>query len=319
MFTAMTTGAVWAIGIAIALLAAGVLATRAYMSAVHRRHPRRGRFVDVGGARAHVVHRGEGPPVVAIHGMYATLENFPDALLDVIARSRTVVAIDRPGHGSSGRVPGTRSGLDENVALVRRAVRALGLGPVIVVGHSYGTCVALRWALEAPDEVRGILGVAPLGYAHEFAGSFERQPLEARPLAPFVAHTVAVPAGFLIARHMRHEAWHPQTAPPRGGPSRAWALMPEALLASAAELHRMRQDLDTLAARYADVRVPVALIAARGDRIAPPALHAERLARDVPGATLEIVEDVGHQMQVVRPERVVAALERLERRISAAD
>ncbi len=41
-----------------------------------REHPPTGRFVTVGGVRLHYIEKGEGPPVVLLHGNVVTAEDF---------------------------------------------------------------------------------------------------------------------------------------------------------------------------------------------------------------------------------------------------
>src|SRR6201986_548983 len=67
-----------------------------------RRYPARGRFLEVSGVRLHYLERGEGPPVVLLHGNGATAEEFEAAgLIDRLSVNHGVLAFDRPGFGYS--------------------------------------------------------------------------------------------------------------------------------------------------------------------------------------------------------------------------
>ena len=57
--------------------------------------PPRGRFVDVPGARLHVVERGQGPAVLLVHGLSGQLENFGYGMMEPLARHFRVIAVDR--------------------------------------------------------------------------------------------------------------------------------------------------------------------------------------------------------------------------------
>ena len=46
---------------------------------VEREHPPTGRFVTVDGVRLHYIEKGEGPPVVLLHGNVVTAEDFEQA------------------------------------------------------------------------------------------------------------------------------------------------------------------------------------------------------------------------------------------------
>lgn len=71
-----------------------------------------------------------------------------------------VTAFDRPGHGVSGRASQDGS-LRTQARALREALQALGLHRPIVVGHSVGASLALTMALDAPDELSGIVALAP--------------------------------------------------------------------------------------------------------------------------------------------------------------
>jgi hypothetical protein len=62
-----------------------------------REHAPAGQFVDVDGARLHYVERGEGPPVVLIHGNAVSPSYFKaSGLIDTLAIDHRMIAIDRP-------------------------------------------------------------------------------------------------------------------------------------------------------------------------------------------------------------------------------
>jgi len=69
----------WFLAIALAIVALGLagLAVNAWLVArrVERAAPPLGRFVEVDGAKLHYVDRGEGPPVVMIHGIAGNLRH----------------------------------------------------------------------------------------------------------------------------------------------------------------------------------------------------------------------------------------------------
>jgi hypothetical protein len=64
------------LGIAAAAMAATAVFNIYQARRVERRNPPRGRFVDVDGVRLHYLERGEGPPVVLLHGNVVTAEDF---------------------------------------------------------------------------------------------------------------------------------------------------------------------------------------------------------------------------------------------------
>ena len=96
--------------------------------AAEREHPPTGRFVTVDGVRLHYIDRGEGPPVVLLHGNVVTAEDFQTSgLLDLLARRHRVIAFDRPGFGYSDRPHGSAWSARAQADLLRDALVVLGI------------------------------------------------------------------------------------------------------------------------------------------------------------------------------------------------
>src|SRR5436189_2449211 len=76
---------------------------------IEQAYPPSGHFVEVEGARLHVVELGgaEAPPVVLLHGAGDNLGDMRLALGDWLAGKYRVILIDRPGHGWSERLGGS--------------------------------------------------------------------------------------------------------------------------------------------------------------------------------------------------------------------
>ena len=105
---------------------------------------------------------GDLPPAVLLHGLGSAATPFGPVLGRLRRDVRRVVAPDFPGHGLSGAgsVPLTPQALLSSVAT---AIDALVDEPAIVVGHSLGGAVALRYALARPERVRSLILVSPAG------------------------------------------------------------------------------------------------------------------------------------------------------------
>ena len=123
-----------------------------------REHPPAGQFVTVDGVRLHYIERGEGPPVVLLHGNVVTAQDFDTSgVLDLVAQRHRVIAFDRPGFGYSDRPHGSAWSAGTQADLIRDAFAVLGINRPIVLGHSWGAAVALALGLNHSDAVRGLV------------------------------------------------------------------------------------------------------------------------------------------------------------------
>lgn len=102
-------------------------------------------------------------PIVLLHHLTASLDDWDPAVIDGLASSRHVIAFDNRGVGGSGG--STPASVEEMARDAISFIGALGLGPVDLLGFSLGGFVAQVIAQEAPALVRKIViaGSGPAG------------------------------------------------------------------------------------------------------------------------------------------------------------
>ncbi|MEO5988614.1 MAG: alpha/beta fold hydrolase [Candidatus Eisenbacteria bacterium] len=281
----------------------------AYSAWVARRHPPEGESFNAHGARQHGVTRGSGPLVVLLHGADGVHHDFPPALIDMLATDHTVLALDRPGHGHSARVPGMH-GLAAHSAALRAVLRARTMGPAILVGHSYGAIVALRTALDEPALVRAVLAVTPV-FATDARNQRWARIATWGPIATLTAWTCTLPVALAATPAIRSDAWYPVVPPSGLSASRAFPLRPAQLLVAVDDLRRLGPDLASLVADLSRLAVPLTVLAGELDRITPWETHALALHQRVAGSYLVRVADGGHWLMRQRPECVFEQVQRL--------
>ena len=98
---------------------------------------------------------GEGPPLVAIHGLSSNAM-FYVGIAERLARRRPLVAVDLRGRGDSDK-PAAGYGMEAHADDVAAAMDAEGIERAVVVGHSMGAGVATVFAHRHPDRCTGVV------------------------------------------------------------------------------------------------------------------------------------------------------------------
>jgi len=269
--------------------------------------PPAGRFVDVPGARLHVVERGQGPAVLLVHGLSGQLGNFSFGMIEPLARDFRVVAVDRPGAGYSTRAPGADAGLPAQAAALAALIDQLGLDRPLVVGHSLGGAVALALAIGHPERVGGLALVAPLTHPpSDIPVVFKALTIQQPWLRRLVAWTLATPLSIARREQVMDIVFGPDPVPAdfatRGGG--LLALRPGHFVAASEDLNAAGHSLPPLLPRYGTLRLPVSILYGCGDRILDPAENGEALAAKVPGAALTLVPG-GHMLPITAADTTV--------------
>jgi len=293
--------------VALSVVGGLVLFTAHTVRQVERALPPVGRFVDVPGARLHLVERGKGPGLLLVHGLAGQLAHFTYGIVDQLATEYRVVAVDRPGSGYSVRMPGASATLSAQADALAALIDTLQLGRTVVVGHSLGGAVALALAQRHPEHVAGLALLAPLTHpVQDVAPVFKGLKIAQPWMRTLVAWTLAVPLSMSKREEVLGILFGPEAAPgdfdTRGGS--LLTLRPSHFIAACADLAAIPEDLPGMVPRYAAMRLPVSIIYGRGDGILNPTDQGEALAAKLPGAKLSLVAG-GHMLPITMPDPMV--------------
>jgi pimeloyl-ACP methyl ester carboxylesterase len=308
----------WQIGAAAAGLglAASFFYVRAKTKQAEAENPPQGRFVKVDGVRLHYIERGEGPVLVLLHGNGVMANDFEHSgLLDRAAEHYRVIVFDRPGFGYSERPRSKVWTPQAQARLLHDALRELDVESAIVLGHSWGTMVALAMALEAPDFVRGLVLLS--GYYYP---SLRADVLTAAPAIPLVGdlmrYTVSPIVARMLWRPIVKRAFAPQQVDARFRELPVWMMLrPKQLRASAAETAMMIPSATSLAKRYPELKVPVIVMSGTKDLIVDFGHNSERLSERIPDSELQLQPGVGHMTHYAHPDQVMAAIDSIAARV----
>jgi pimeloyl-ACP methyl ester carboxylesterase len=308
----MKRGASVALGAAGALIGSKIYSDWKIRQAVAR-HPPTGEYVAVDGARLRYRVHGSGQAVVLLHGTALSLEDFDVFFQDSKLHGLRTIAFDRPGYGFSDWPAGESLTLELNVRLLDGALRRLGVERPILVGHSLGGAVALRYAVEHPDRLKALTLIAPACYAEELDTPKLHYLTETPVLSQLFFETAYVPLVELLAPIILGRVFAPEAIPP-GYLERIKPVViePRHMRAFVDEMKHLTEGLRTQSRYYPDIRVPVSILAGSDDRLTHTPSQAVRLSRDIPRARLTVFEGAGHMLHHHRPEAVISALHDLE-------
>ena len=264
--------------------------------------------------------RGAGPPLLFLHGGPA-ISDYAQLISDELDGWRSV------SYQQRGLAPSATAGpysVERHVDDAVAVLDTVRVGPVVVVGHSWGGHLALHLALQRPDLVTGLVAVDPLGAVGDGGVAEMGQNLGLRLLPGAaieygeVAARLAGPdptdADMLASLSLLWPGYfaYPPTAPPIPSFMRASPVPYVATFASVAE---------HLAAGFAEkLRVlAVPAIFVLGASSPMPLAQGEQTAALLPVSEVQVIPGAGHLPWHEHPGCVRAALARVRELTAAAD
>jgi len=232
-----------------------------------------------------VSERGDGHPVLLLHGGGGPMTVNPWADRLAAAKHARVLTPVHPGFGGTPR-PASLASVRDLAATYVALLDLLDLHDVTVVGNSIGGWIAAELAMLGSPRVSSVVLVDAVGIevpGHPVADFFSLS------FAELAEHSYADPARYAI------------------DPS---ALSPEALQAMAGnrvalEAYAGRTMTDpTLLGRLGSIDVPTLVVWGEADRIGDPDF-GRAFAEAIPGAEFQLLANAGHLPQIEAPETLV--------------
>jgi pimeloyl-ACP methyl ester carboxylesterase len=247
------------------------------------------RFFADDGAELAFVERGSGSPALLfVHGWQGDRSVW-DGVVDALGPQRHTLAIDLRGCGDSRNAAGPYR-LERFAADLRDLIAARDLGPVVVVGHSMGGTIALRFAVDSPDFVRALILIAPVAAS---GGAYSEKGL---------AYLRGVARDESAVR-----AWLARTVeqpPDETTLDRLSAVAAETTRAAALESFESFAHAD-FAERTRAIAAPALVIASEHDA---PGACERRVASLLPNVTFVTLRDAAHYAIVERPSEIAATI-----------
>ena len=123
------------------------------------------KYITVNGINIRYVVKGNGPPILLIHGFGEFLETWWFNI-DPLSEHYRIYAMDLPGHGLSDK-----PAIDYNLPFARESaihfMQALDIERASLVGHSLGGLLGISVAINFPDKVDRLILVDSGGLAED--------------------------------------------------------------------------------------------------------------------------------------------------------
>jgi len=282
-----------------------------------------GRFIEIDGLSVHYEQAGSGRPAfILLHGFGASTFSWRE-VIDPLAETGLVIAYDRPAFGMTER-PLDWEGdnpysQESNIELLLGLMDAKKIEQAVLVGNSAGGTLATAFTLAHPERVMALIEVDAAIYQTMPDSAFLDWLLntpQADHIGPLIARRLAGAQGEAFIE----SAWH--------DPSRLEE-NPEILAGYRKPLqaenwdralweHTKASDPPDLAGRLSQIDTPTLVISGDDDQIVPVE-NSRRLAKEIPNATLSILENCGHLPQEECPEAFLRTIEKFLQSIIQED
>ncbi len=270
------------------------------------------KFIQIEGINYHYKEAGSGKPAfLLLHGFGASVSSWREVVQPLSAYGR-VIAYDRPAFGLTDRpMPGEWSGespysLSSQARMLVELLDAKGIDQAVLVGNSAGGTLALYTALNYPARVQALVLVDAAVYAGGPAfPDWLRALLEtpqARRIGPLLVRSIQETGMQILIK-----AWNDPgkiTDDIRANYRQPlklanWDRALYELTIASAPTH--------ITERLPELRLPVLVITGDNDQIVPTE-QSLRLAREIPGARLNVIPACGHVPQEECPQPFMQAV-----------
>ena len=325
-FDKLTIGGKASSRVGVLVLGAAALAVSALMNhrlarKAERDNPPAGRFVDVDGVRLHYIERGEGEPLVLLHGNGSMIQDFEaSGLIDLAAQDHRVIVFDRPGYGHSDRPRNVIWTHDAQAELLRKALTQIGVDRAIVLGHSWGCSVAVALAAKYPDLVAGLVLASGYYYPTARKDVLGMSAPAVPVIGDVIRYTISPPLSRLLWPLILRKLFGPQRTPQKfEGFPKEMAFRPSQIRASAAESGLMIPDAFATQDSYGRLTMPVAIVAGTEDRLVDTDRQSARLQDDIRQSSFHPVGGAGHMVHQTATNAVMSAVTRVGRELAEGE
>lgn len=305
--------------IAAALLVLMVVGNVVFSLVAERRNPPIGGFLQCEGVRLHYIERGDpaAPCVVLFHGNGSMLQDLTiSGLVDLLAGDHRVICFDRPGFGHSLRPRSRTWTATAQAALFVKALHQLNAREPVIMGHSWGTLVAIALSFRNDYPIQGLV----LASGYYFPTARWDVWMMSGPAVPILGDLVRYTLGPIISWAILPGAFRKLFAP-RSVPQKfqdefpaSLTIRPKQLRAAAEESALLIPTAAEFRSSYGSIRCPVSICHGTEDAIIE-AQQARDLQRALKGRTdLYLIQNAGHMVTYADPAAIAQAVRSIDAR-----
>ncbi|HJV47157.1 MAG TPA: alpha/beta hydrolase [Bacillota bacterium] len=260
-----------------------------------------GHYMNIEGVRIHYLQKGEGQPVILIHGLgaysYTWRYNF-----DELAHDFKVYALDLKGFGLSDKPKKTGYSIDDHVKLVQKFIEKIEEKPVHLVGSSMGGEIGLRICLDSPELIDKLVLIGSSGYRDRIPWYY--RVLGYLPYNQWVKRYIQKKylKEELLAQVVKDAFYDPEKLKPQEIKNYIYPVFLTGFEEAYLSLFR-KFDFGKRLNEYSAIQHQALILAGENDRVIP-LQHLQRLNQDLSNSTLVTLKKAGHFLHEERPEVV---------------
>lgn len=262
-----------------------------------------------GTVRLAVIERGQGRPILLLHG-FATSSYTWHAIIPELSKNHRVIAIDLRGFGASDKPLDDRYSIQDQTEAVQAFVEQENLRDLTVIGHSFGGGITLVMALNAEQQrkprIRNIVLIDSLAYRQPMPIFFRLLQI---PMVGDLGMTL-VPPEIQASQGLRLAYYDKEKITGQDVAEYANTLYsPAAKHALTKTIEQLvPENIDEIASRYKTIKMPALIVWCQQDKVVPVVLGL-RLHEEMRSSELALFSQCGHMPQEEKPEDTLTAIQ----------
>ena len=250
----------------------------------------RERDIALATGTVHLLEGGSGSDIVLLHHSWGSPGWLP--VHTALAERHRVIVPDLPGWGGSVRPSWARDPRDIAI-LCGHILDALGIGPTALVGAGFGGFLAAELAAMQPGRLRALVLIGAAGLKPENGEILDQM---------MVSHRDYIEESF--RDNESYLAWVGEE--PGDDVRQLWDFSREMTARVTWKPYMFDRRLAPL---LGNVATPTLIVWGERDKIVPPEC-AELYGANLPNATVEMIEDAGHLVEIEEPDRIAKLIVR---------